>query len=66
MTDRWDWPWYRILALYLSGLVLGLDLAMLLSRLRHADSIFLPVLLALVMLLATAYQIRAAWRGRSI
>jgi hypothetical protein len=64
MADRWNWPWYHILGLYLSGLVLGFDLGMLLLRLRQADSIFLPILLALVMLLVTGYQLWAAWRGQ--
>ena len=64
MEYRWDWPWYRILLLYVCGMILGAALVLLLYRLRHAESVVVPVLGAVAMLLATANEIRAAWRGR--
>jgi hypothetical protein len=57
---RWHWPWYRLILLYICSMILGVTLALLLFRLWQEESVVVPVLCAVAMLLATANEIRDA------
>jgi hypothetical protein len=64
MESRWHFPWYRVLFLYLCGMILGAALVMLVFRVAQQESIIGPVLGAVAMLLASASQLQKAWHGR--